>query len=478
LPKQTKKAKKAKKAKQPKKTAKIIVRETALVEPEAEPVQEEEEKVEPYKYEADKVNWSFDGVQRHSTMIFIGNLPNHIKVAAVQFFVMKKAKVTMRQIEETQIRFGGRGKYALVRFRSDVSMNRVNAFVNGVNNENNELFEKQNQERERLMELKSEIRSNSNPTNLEMEDNVSEMTYSSASSVKEPSIEPTKPELEPVPVEVYPNPKPSYPALPKQTKKSNKAKKTKQPKKAAKIIVRETATVEPEAEPVQEEEKKVEPYKYEADKVNWSFDGVQRHSTMIFIGNLPNHIKVAAVQFFVMKKAKVTMRQIEETQIRFGGRGKYALVRFRSDVSMNRVNAFVNGVNNENNELFEKQKKSDNGMAPGKSQKRVSWQKRVFLKFNTTFKYFESEEAMYQDPTARHKLFLRNFDILNEECHKKLTYALLECGDLARDITIRVDRFGDPYCVATFKNIEDAIYCCNSEIVFEGRVLEMKYDKQ
>lgn len=331
----------------------------------------------------------------------------------------------------------------------------------------------QNQERERLMELKSEIRSNSNPTNLEMEDNVSEMTYSSASSVKEPSVKPTKPEPEPVPVEVYPNPKPSYPA--KQTKKTKKAK---QPKKTAKIIVRETALVEPEPEPVQEEEEKVEPYKYEADKVNWSFDGVQRHSTMIFIGNLPNHIKVAAVQFFVMKKAKVTMRQIEETQVKFGARGKYALVRFRSDVLMSRVNAFVNGVNTENNELFEKQKKGENGMSSNKSQKRVSWQKRVFLKFNTMFKYFESEQAMYQDPTARHKVFLRNFDILNKECHKKLTYALLDCGDLARDITIRVDRFGDPYCVATFKNIEDAIYCCNSEIVFEGRVLEMKYDKQ
>merc|ERR1719216_476883 len=181
---------------------------------------------------------------------------------------------------------------------------------------------------------------------------------------------------------------------------------------------------------------------------------------MIFIGNLPNHIKVAAVQFFVMKKAKVTMRQIEETQVKFGARGKYALVRFRSDVLMSRVNAFVNGVNTENNELFEKQKKGENGMASNKSQKRVSWQKRVFLKFNTTFKYFESEQAMYQ------------------ECHKKLTYALLDCGDLARDITIRVDRFGDPYCIATFKNIGDAIYCCNSEIVFEGRVLEMKYDKQ
>merc|ERR1719361_1779262 len=120
----------------------------------------------------------------------------------------------------------------------------------------------QEQERKRLKELKSEIRSNSNPTNLEMEDNVSEMTYSSASSVKEPSVEPTKSEPEPVPVEVYSNPKPSYPA--KQTKKAKKAKKAKQPKKTAKIIVRETALVE-EPEPVQEEEEKVEPYKYEAD---------------------------------------------------------------------------------------------------------------------------------------------------------------------------------------------------------------------
>ena len=145
---------------------------------------------------------------------------------------------------------------------------------------------------------------------------------------------------------------------------------------------------------------------------------------------------------------------------------------------MNRINAFINTVNNENTELFEKNKKNDNGMSSDKQQTRVSWQKRVFLKHNTTYKYFESEQAMYEDPTARNSVYMRNFDILNDKCHEKLTYALLDCGDLAKDIQIRVDRFGDPFCVATFKFIEDAIYCCNSEIVFEGRVLEMRYDNR
>merc|ERR1711997_689072 len=241
--------------------------------------------------------------------------------------------------------------------------------------------------------------------------------------------------------------------------------------KTAKIIVRETALVEPEPEPVQEEEEKVEPYKYNAKKVEWQYEGEQRTTTVVYVGNLPNHIKVAAVQFFVMKKAKVTMRQIEETDLRQGARGKFALVRFRSDVLMQTIRAFISNVNAENNELRE----SSTGM--NSKQTKQSWQKRVFLKFNSTFKYYESEEAMYCDPSRRSALFVRNFDILDKNCHKKLTRALMEYGELTKDIVIRVDGFGDPYCIATFKFINNAVYCRNSEIYFGGRMLEMRYSK-
>merc|ERR1711902_222005 len=89
----------------------------------------EEIKDQAYVYDADSVRWKFEGVERSTTVVFVGNLPNHIKVAAVQFFVMKKAKVTMRQIEETQLKRSAKGKYALVRFRSDVLMDRINAFI-------------------------------------------------------------------------------------------------------------------------------------------------------------------------------------------------------------------------------------------------------------------------------------------------------------------------------------------------------------
>lgn len=337
---------------------------------------------------------------------------------------------------------------------------------------------KQEQEKERLME-KAEIVSNTNHNSLEIEDNLTDIDYSSASSVaNEQKIEPSEPK--PVPVAIKSKPSKAAKTMIKNIKQSKKTTKIKKNKKVIrKNAVSSQQKPKPQPVPVQNEEYKEkeiveERYEYNANRVRWSFKGEQRSSTIIFVGNLPNYIKVAAVQFFVMKKAKVTMRQIEETTLKQGARGKYALVRFRSDVLMNRINAFMNNVNNENNELFEK-KKSDK--TNNKSQKSESWQKRVFLKFNTTFKYYESEEDMYYDPKRQCSLFLRNFDILDKDCHQNLTYALLECGELAKDIEIKVDGFGDPYCIATFKDIDDAVYCCNAEIVFGGKVLEMRYAK-
>jgi len=304
---------------------------------------------------------------------------------------------------------------------------------------------------------------------------------------------------EPV-VKVYDNPKPSYPAkepakkttkktkivamgpMPRKTAKKTKTKKTKAVKlpkiASAPLKVVDNASVCSTQE--NKEEFVAEPYAYNADKVRWNFDdfGVCRSSTVIYIGNLPKHVKIGAIQLFVMKRAKVTMRQVEETKLKFGPRANYALVRFRSDVSMKRINAFIKEVNAKNNEFFEKSKRNGDEMMPSvRPQKQVSWKRQVSLKLNESFKYFESEQAMYEDPMARNSIFIRNFDILDKECHKKLTYALLDCGDLARDIRIRVDRFGDPYCLAKFVNIEDAIYCCNAGIMFGGRMLEMKYDR-
>lgn len=349
---------------------------------------------------------------------------------------------------------------------------------------------------------KPEIRTNT-LTSLEIEDNLA-LDYSPASSVNynEPNVQ----LMEPEPVQS----RLSVPASPKSAKKIIKkevAPQTKKTETKKKKVIRKNAVdnkpkpkvnevvnkpkSNPKSNPkpkvidvqsVEYKEPEIEykPYEYNANRVRWAFTEVTRSSTIIFIGNLPSNIKVAAVQFFVMKKAKVTMRQIEETTLKNGARGKFALVRFRYDVLMPRIDAFINNVNTENNELFEKQKKNDNGMSSSnnKNQQRMSWQKRVFLKHNTTFKYFESEQAMYQDPTARHGLYVRNFDILDANCHKELTEAFLQCGDLDKDIQIRLDRFGDPFCIAVFRNIEDAIYCCNSEIVFKGRVLEMKYDRR
>merc|ERR1712039_523128 len=256
------------------------------------------------------------------------------------------------------------------------------------------------------------------------------------------------------------------------TKRIRKTAVTPPPTPTPQVIVRNQ---QPQANKV-EEKKTSEHYKYNAKKVNWQYDGQHRTTTVVYVGNLPNHIKVAAVQYFVIKRAKVTLRHIEETLIKQGARGKFALVRFRSDVLMSTIEAFISNVNAENDALYQK-RKSESEMDKNSKKTKESWQKRVHLKFNSTFKYYPSEEAMYCDPNRRNALFLRNFNILGRGCHMDLTRVLLQYGDLAKDIVIRVDRFGDPYCIVTFKYIDDAVFCCNSEVYFGGRMLEMRYSK-
>jgi len=353
----------------------------------------------------------------------------------------------------------------------------------------------QKKEKERLMENSEEIRSNSHPTIVEVEDHIS-LDYSPASSVTYNDPEPEQSRLS----------APASPIITKKVVKKEVVKAAKQTKKTKtktkkKVIRKKAVKGKPKSQPkapkpkpqkavneVQHVEQKeepqpqivYEPYKYNAQTVNWAFDefGVCRSTTIVFVGNLPPRIQNMAVKFFVMKKANVKPRQIENITLRNGTRGKYALVRFRRDVLISKINAFINNVNTENAELSEKQKKNDNGMSSGnKNQGRVSWQKRVFLKHNETFRYFKNEAAMWNDPTARHGLHVRNFDILNSKCHKELTEAFLQCGDLYKDIQIRLDGYGEPFCLVVFRRLEDAIWCCNSEIIFGGRVLEMKYDR-
>merc|ERR1712154_760009 len=144
----------------------------------------------------------------------------------------------------------------------------------------------------------------------------------------------------------------------KKVKKNKNNKKNKSmPRKSAtsnKVKVVNNTTIN--AEKTNDETNMDKPYEYILDNVHWKFDGEQRSSTIIYIGNIPNYIKIGAVQFFVMKKAKVTMKQIEETILKQGSRGQFALVRFRSDVSIDRIIKFMNDTNTENTKIAEERK--------------------------------------------------------------------------------------------------------------------------
>lgn len=215
---------------------------------------------------------------------------------------------------------------------------------------------------------------------------------------------------------------------------------------------------------------------------------------VVYIGNIPFNIKKNAIQFFVIKKAKVTVRHIDEIITKETRNGQFALVRFRYDVSADQVQKFMDSVNEENTEIKEAKKKAKDAVPMKKSSKKegddkkkkqekklkTSWQTRVFVKYQNPqyhFSYYETEEDMYNDQTATHSLFIKNFDILDKNCHYELTQQLLKFGDLVQDIDIRTDQFGDPYLIVIFKYINDAIYCCNSDIYYKGRRLEIRYSK-
>eukprot|EP01084_Bolivina_argentea_P244664 409822_1 len=218
--------------------------------------------------------------------------------------------------------------------------------------------------------------------------------------------------------------------------------------------------------------KMAKPYAYNAKKVRWRFRGPQKSSTVVFIGNLPSNSKDNGVQitekklqFWIMQKAHVTISQIEEIKLQRGARGMFALARFSASVSLHKIQKLMDKVNGENNDAF----------VNNKDKSRLSWKKQVFLRLNRNFS--KSGDAMWNDKQAQHRLFIRNFDILDSNCHYELTHAVLEYGDLYEDIEIRVDGFGDPYCIVTFKYLNDAIYCRNAHIAFHGRELEMRYAK-
>jgi len=240
---------------------------------------------------------------------------------------------------------------------------------------------------------------------------------------------------------------------------------------------------------------------YDKDSGEWlSFNKKEyKHSTLVYIGNIPVNIKVAAVQFFVMKKFKVSMRQIDETKVQkvYSGLSQYALVRFRSDVPHDHITKYMDILNSENARIKEekvaakdamnmmtKKKKDKDGKKDdnkkNKKQGKTSWQYRVFANYSKPeyhYSYYENEHEMYNDESRRHELFIRNFDILDKKCHKQLTDKLLPFGDLYRDIEIKVDVFGDPYAIAVFKYINDAVYCCNSDIYFGGKRLDIRYSR-
>jgi len=65
------------------------------------------------------------------------------------------------------------------------------------------------------------------------------------------------------------------------------------------------------------------------------------------------------------------------------------------------------------------------------------------------------------DRDPNRKLYVNNFDILDAQCHRKLTSMFLEFGDLEQDIWIDRDRQQNPFAVVYFRSLGAAKKCWN-----------------
>eukprot|EP01084_Bolivina_argentea_P124343 220337_1 len=287
-----------------------------------------------------------------------------------------------------------------------------------------ELQQKNEQER---LEIAKKLETISN-CNSEIVDNFSDIDNSSSVvSVKYESKQDTIPTPTPISVPVpvpislpVINPKPQNISknIVKNTNKKIK-KSTKKVHKVNKKVQKSTKKVQKSnvyANKVNKVNKKVHkndeytkhmntPYQY--NDSNFSFYGIRRSSTVIFIGNLPKDICQRQINNFVVKRGNVTISQIIEVRIMANGRSTYALVRLSDNVSINKLNGFINKINKENDEMYKQQQiKKDKGTKI--NNEFISWRKRIFLKFNKFNKFYKSEDEMYNDPKRNHQLFIRN----------------------------------------------------------------------
>jgi len=97
--------------------------------------------------------------------------------------------------------------------------------------------------------------------------------------------------------------------------------------------------------------------------------------------------------------------------------------------------------------------------------------------------FYERQSNRYwRAPNKR--LFIKNFDILNDTDHRKMTSMFLRFGELETDIFMNRDKNGNVYGFVHFRDIEDAIQCEKNQNVyskrnellwFNGRLLHIEY---
>ena len=93
--------------------------------------------------------------------------------------------------------------------------------------------------------------------------------------------------------------------------------------------------------------------------------------------------------------------------------------------------------------------------------------------------FFERRPLCDVNVNSNEVLFVNNFDILDKQMHKRFTNLFLKYGELAKDITMGIDKNCDPFAIVHFRHCDDAQHCVqDGNIRFGGKKLSVNYSKR
>eukprot|EP00484_Ammonia_sp_Unknown_P027699 CAMPEP_0197037066 /NCGR_PEP_ID=MMETSP1384-20130603/14366_1 /TAXON_ID=29189 /ORGANISM="Ammonia sp." /LENGTH=456 /DNA_ID=CAMNT_0042467319 /DNA_START=49 /DNA_END=1419 /DNA_ORIENTATION=- len=173
----------------------------------------------------------------------------------------------------------------------------------------------------------------------------------------------------------------------------------------------------------------------------------------------------------LIKYGRFKQEMILSVSFKTSWNGQYALIRVKAPwkVLKQKIKAF-----NKNFMSMRNGKHQENG---GDGDGKVKVTKR---KKNVLSVFQSRNHGNYHDSWAPSSVvYVYNFDILGVGAHKAFTQLFLKYGDLKEDIAMKLDKYGEPFAIVKFREMEDAMRCVEqrSRLQFGERRLNLSYSQ-